>query len=89
LPVEPFLLCSFVIAAVLHVISGLAHSDSHFLLLGLRAAVVGAVVFNRPNVPPGEIEKLRAGLSSSMPGDIRTILSRFELEPDIVLYACC
>ncbi|KAI0055835.1 hypothetical protein BV25DRAFT_1761949, partial [Artomyces pyxidatus] len=89
LPSEPFLICALLVAVILHVICGVSSVHSHLVLHGFRAAIAGALVFQRPGWAPDEVQAFRSQITNSMPGDIRTALSKFQLDPEIVFYACC
>ena len=83
LPKEPFLVAALFFVVVLHLLVGASQPQANFTLLSLTAIILGALSYGK--VAPSE----RAGILKRLPKDIRTAVAIFEIEPDIIPYACC
>ncbi|KAI0366441.1 hypothetical protein BV20DRAFT_916843, partial [Pilatotrama ljubarskyi] len=84
---QPCILLTLLIVSALHALSGL-NSDAANLILGvIRVVLTGAfIASNNAASPPTSPQRSMVG---SVPRDIRTVLSRLDLEPDFIRYATC
>ncbi|KAI8969511.1 hypothetical protein BD414DRAFT_428473, partial [Trametes punicea] len=87
---EPWLLAGLVMSAVLHSLVAVSRPDLTYVLTTLQAMIYGAFMYC--NGASGTSKKLsahQADLLAAIPSDIRTVLGRLGLEPDIIRYASC
>ncbi|KAI0363915.1 hypothetical protein BV20DRAFT_957318, partial [Pilatotrama ljubarskyi] len=93
---QPCILLALLMVSALHTLSGL-NSDAANLVLGIiRVVLTGAfIASNNPHGKRRERPQLgsltdeQRSILESVPRDIRTVLSRLEVEPDIIRYATC
>jgi len=83
LPREPFLVAALFFVVVLHLLVGVSQTRANFTLLSLIAIISGALSYGK--IAPSD----HAGILKQLPRDIRTVVTRFEIEPDIIPYASC
>ena len=81
-----FLLAGLLMVTVLHTLSDIARPDAAYALSTLKVVIFGAFTFcTASNVmSPPQHDLLR-----EVPSDIRTVLTRFSIEPNITRYASC
>ncbi|KAG1845536.1 hypothetical protein F4604DRAFT_1688673 [Suillus subluteus] len=83
LPQEPFLLAALFFVTVLRLLVGASQPQVNFTLLSLTAIISGALSYGKVTLSN------QTRILKLIPRDAHTVLSRFEIEPDIVLFACC
>ncbi|KAI0375839.1 hypothetical protein BV20DRAFT_908569, partial [Pilatotrama ljubarskyi] len=87
---EPWLLAGLMMASVLHGLAAASRSDLEFVLAALQAMVYGLFVYcNLSFGRPPTLTESQKALLDSIPADIRTVLSRLDLDPTMTRYACC
>ncbi|CDO72139.1 hypothetical protein BN946_scf184962.g82 [Trametes cinnabarina] len=87
---QPWLLAALIMASVLHALAAVSRADLQFVLKTLEVVVYGAFAYC--NASSGSASSLTAAQSlllGEIPSDIRTVLSRLDLEPPILEYASC
>ncbi|KAH7905482.1 hypothetical protein BJ138DRAFT_990376, partial [Hygrophoropsis aurantiaca] len=90
IPKQPVLLVALLFVVILHLLEGLPSFKSNFALASVRVLIASAFMFN--HFQSGRRDGFNAAekqLLKDLPVDLRTALSKFDLEPDIIPYACC
>ncbi|TFK79941.1 hypothetical protein K466DRAFT_504743, partial [Polyporus arcularius HHB13444] len=87
----PFILAGLLMATIFHSIASLSFPQAAYLLATLRVVLFGALTVNvvgrtatRSSLTPAQ-----AALIQDIPLDIRTVMDRLGIEPDVKEYACC
>ncbi|KAI9069063.1 hypothetical protein FKP32DRAFT_1560466, partial [Trametes sanguinea] len=83
---EPFLLAALLMASVLHSLEAVSRTNLRFLLTTLQVMVFGCFAYCNASV---HLTPVQSDIMNAIPSDIRTVLSRLQLEPDFLRYASC
>lgn len=87
---EPFILVALFLAIILHALAEAAHLDVAFLLVALKAMLFGAFMWSNGSLQlPSVLTDLQFDMVNAIPADIRTVISKLDLEPAITRYAIC
>ncbi|KAI9057530.1 hypothetical protein FKP32DRAFT_1545113, partial [Trametes sanguinea] len=87
---EPWLLAGLFMTSVLHTLAAVSRTDLHFVLSALQAMIYGAFIYcNVAAGSPPVLTAAQALLLNDMPSDIRTVLSKLDLEPPMIRFATC
>ncbi|KAI9057614.1 hypothetical protein FKP32DRAFT_1536412, partial [Trametes sanguinea] len=81
---QPCILLALIVTSALHTLSGVDGNAANLVLGMVRAVLTGAFIACNGRASPRPSKTL-----DSIPRDIRTVLSRLGLEPDVVRYATC
>lgn len=89
---QPFILAALLVTSALHTLSGVNRDTANLVLVMLRTVLVGA--FIRCSQPATSITRSQFSIDQqaildSIPRDVRTAISRLNLEPSIIRYATC
>ncbi|KAL7284233.1 hypothetical protein ACG7TL_001515 [Trametes sanguinea] len=85
---EPWLLAGLVMSAVLHSLAAVSRPDLTYVLATIQAIIYGAFMYCN-GASSTTLDADQAGMLAAIPSDVRTVLGRLGLEPDIVRYASC
>ncbi|TFK92433.1 hypothetical protein K466DRAFT_468645, partial [Polyporus arcularius HHB13444] len=87
---EHFILAALLLAAVLHALAEASQYDMAFVLAGIQAILYGAFVWtNMTSGMPRSLTPAQFEMLNEIPKDIRSILKKLDLEPEIVRHAVC
>ncbi|TBU36326.1 hypothetical protein BD309DRAFT_838011, partial [Dichomitus squalens] len=81
-----FLLAGLLMVTILHTLSDVARPDAAFALSTLKVVIFGAFTFSTAG---NALSPPQHALLNKAPSDIRTVLTRLGVEPNITRYASC
>lgn len=84
-----FVTAALFAVSIAHTIAGISRGYLHFFLVTIRVLLFGAFSVNVHPVANATFSIAQDVMMNAFKTDIRTILRRLSLEPDIVLYASC
>ncbi|PIL28484.1 hypothetical protein GSI_08522 [Ganoderma sinense ZZ0214-1] len=84
-----FILAALFMVTILHTLASVARPYTQFILATIQVLLFGALAWSTNPLAKAVLDASQKALLKCIPLDIRTALSLFELEPDIVLYAVC
>ncbi|KAI1788720.1 hypothetical protein LXA43DRAFT_862608, partial [Ganoderma leucocontextum] len=84
-----FILAALLMVTILHTLASVARPYTQFILATLQVLLFGALSWHTNPIAKAVLDASQNALLKRIPLDIRTALSLFELEPDMVLYAAC
>ncbi|KAI6114578.1 hypothetical protein EDD16DRAFT_1438093, partial [Pisolithus croceorrhizus] len=88
------LVACMITAIVLHILAGVSHKHSNFVLVAIRGVVSLALLTFTSAITTDTLEmwtlnkKIQSFLSN-WPSDIHAAINKFDLEPSLLEYVCC
>ncbi|KAH9853713.1 hypothetical protein C2E23DRAFT_727959, partial [Lenzites betulinus] len=86
---EPCILLALLITSALHTLSGMNSDAANLILVTIRVVLTGAFIGKRCKGARSALTDQQQSMLDSIPRDVRTVLSRLGVEPDIIRYATC
>ena len=87
---QPFIVATLILVAVCHTLAEASQIDVTFLMAGIKAILSGALLWgNISSGLPHSLTDVQSELLKTLPYDIRAVLKRLDLEPEIIRYAVC
>ncbi|KAI0349526.1 hypothetical protein OH77DRAFT_1364012, partial [Trametes cingulata] len=91
---QPFILAALLMTSALHTLSGVNRPTTNLVLTTLRVFLVGAFMSCSEEHPdaskgPPHLTRSQQALVDSIPRDVRTALSRLNIQPTFIRYASC
>lgn len=85
---SPFILASLLLVTVLHTLASVSRLYTQLILATLRVLLFGALMLGNPPAP-NILSAVQEALLSRIPLDVRTVLSKLQLEPTFITYTTC
>nr|VWO97532.1 Adenylate cyclase (EC (ATP pyrophosphate-lyase) (Adenylyl cyclase) [Ganoderma boninense] len=87
--VPPFVLAALFMVTILHTVASVARPYTQFILATLQVLLFGVLSWHTNPIAKAMLDASQDAILQRIPLDIRSALSFFDLEPDIVAYAAC
>ncbi|KAI0350461.1 hypothetical protein OH77DRAFT_1413006, partial [Trametes cingulata] len=92
--IQPFILAALLVTSALHTLSGVSRPAANLILTTFRVVLVGAFLScskedSAPSKGFSPVSRSQQDLLHSIPQDVRTALSRLNIQPNFIRYASC